>query len=182
MIGRQKKDLPLANEKIRFDKMQVITESGENRGIMSRRDALALAAEAHLDLVLIAEHGGEGYPVVKILDMGKMLYERKKQFGEAKKKQHIVQIKEIQMRPKIADHDFQTKMKQAIRFLQEGKHIKISLEFKGREASMKDEHGGLLFEKVLKVLEEGDFGGKAVLLESDFQSPKLWSRVYALKK
>ena len=135
MIGRQngqRRDLPLANEKIRFEKMQLITASGENGGIVSRRDALNAAHDAQLDLVIIAEHGGDGYPVAKIMDLGKMLYERKKQQTDARKRQHVVQVKEIKLRPKIAEHDFQTKMNQAIRFLQEGKHVKVSLVFRGR--------------------------------------------------
>lgn len=182
MLGRQKRELPLANEKIKFDKMQVITQDGENRGLLSRREALSLAHDAQLDLVLISERGNEGFPVAKLMDLGKMVYEKKKQQSEARKKQHIVQVKELKMRPKIAEHDFQTKMNQAIRFLQEGKHVKVSLVFRGREASMKDEHGEALFVRVSRAFAAGDFSGKAVFQESETQAPNLWSRVFSLKK
>lgn len=185
MIGRQtgqKRELPLANEKIKFEKMQLITSDGENRGIVSRRDALSAAYEAHLDLVIIAERGGDGFPVAKLMDLGKMLYEKKKQQADARKRQHVVQVKEIKIRPKIAEHDFITKMNQAIRFLQEGKHVKVSLVFRGREASMKDEHGDKLFERTSRALAAGDFGGKTVFQESETIAPNLWSRVFGLKK
>ncbi len=185
MIGRQngqKRDLPLANEKIKFEKMQLITADGENKGVVTRRDALTAAHDAQLDLVLIAERGGDGYPVAKIMDLGKMLYEKKKQQNDARKRQHVVQVKEVKIRPKIAEHDFQTKMNQAIRFLQEGKHVKVSLVFRGREAAMKDEHGSALFERTMRALAAGDFGGKTIVQESEAQAPNLWSRVFALKK
>lgn len=185
MIGRQngqKRDLPLANEKIKFEKMQLITADGENKGVVTRRDALTAAHDTQLDLVLIAERGSDGYPVAKIMDLGKMLYEKKKQQNDARKRQHVVQVKEVKIRPKIAEHDFQTKMNQAIRFLQEGKHVKVSLVFRGREAAMKDEHGGALFERTIRALSAGDFGGKTIVQESEVQAPNLWSRVFALKK
>lgn len=185
MLGRQngqKRELPLANEKIKFEKMQLIMADGTNRGIVSRRDALNAAHEAQLDLVVIAERGGDGYPVAKVMDLGKMLYEKKKQQADARKRQHVVQVKEIKIRPKIADHDFNTKMNQAVRFLQEGKHVKVSLVFRGREAAMKDEQGSVLFERVARALTAGDFGGKTVFQESEAHAPSLWTRVFALKK
>ncbi|HBL98703.1 TPA: translation initiation factor IF-3 [Candidatus Dependentiae bacterium] len=182
MIGRQKKDVPLANERIKFEKLQLIMQDGENRGIVSRREALAMAQEARLDLVVIAENGGEGLPVAKLIDLGKLQYERKKQQAEAKKKQHVVQIKEIKLRPKIAEHDFQTKMNQAIKFLAEGKHLKVTLFFRGREVAMKDEQGTSLFDRIFKTLTSADLGGKTVIQESETQAGSLWTRVFVVKK
>jgi translation initiation factor IF-3 len=178
----QKKDVVLANDKIRFDRVQLINHHGENQGIVSRREALQVAQEAGLDLVLIAEQGGEGVPVVKVLDLGKMLYEKKKQQMEARKKQHVIQVKEIKIRPKIAEHDYQTKMRQTATFLREGKHVKLTLVFRGREATMKNEQGPAFFERVDATLAAADFGGKTVAIESDLQTENLWSRVYILKK
>ncbi len=182
MIGRQKKDVPLANERIKFEKLQIISQDGENQGILNRREALQMAQDARLDLVVIAERGSEGFPVAKLMDLGKLQYERKKQQAEAKKKQHVVQIKEIKLRPKIAEHDFQTKMNQAIRFLQDGKHLKVTLFFRGREIAMKDEHGNSLFERVFKTLTSADMGGKTVVQESETQAGSLWTRVFVVKK
>lgn len=180
--GKQKKEVLLANDKIRFDHVQLITHEGKNLGVVSRREALQAAHEAQLDLVIIAEQGAEGYPVAKLIDLGKMQYEKKKQQAEAKKKQHIVQVKEIKLRPKIADHDFQTKLKQGVRFLQEGKHLKITLMFRGREAAMKHEVGAQMFERIRAILDAGSYDGKAVSQESDMQTSNFWTRVFGLKK
>lgn len=179
---QQKKETHIANEKIRYEHLQLISHDGKNYGVVTRREALQHAAEAHLDLVLIAEQGGEGYPVAKIMDLGKMQYEKKKQQAEAKKKQHIVQVKEVKIRPKIAENDFQTKMKQGIRFLQEGKHLKVTLMFRGREATMKEESGAVLFERVRQALDSASYDGKTVVQESDMQTSNFWTRVYGLKK
>ena len=111
----------------------------EISGILSRDEALKLARQADLDLVLLSEKGGEGQPVVKIMDFGKALYAKKKQLAEAKKHQKVIEVKELKLRPKIGEHDYQTKMNQAIQFLKEGKHLKVTLMFKGREAAMRDE-------------------------------------------
>lgn len=182
MIGKEKQDLPLANERIRFDRIQVIDQDGENRGVVSRREALEIARSAQLDLVLITERGGAGAPVAKVMDLGKMLYEKKKQSSEAKKKQHIIQVKEIKLRPKIADHDFLTKINRAVGFLQEGKHVKVTLVFRGREATMKYEVGGAFFKRIMDVLEAADYNGRTVVQESDSQAGTMWSRVFVLRK
>jgi len=97
--------------------VQLINQNGENIGVISRDEALKLAAQADLDLVMIAPKGSEGMPVVKIMDFGKALYEKKKKQAEAKKKQKIIQVKELKFRPKIGEHDFLTKMKRGIEFL-----------------------------------------------------------------
>lgn len=175
---------PLINDKIRFDKLQLITHTGENVGVVTRFEALSAAKEAGLDLVLIAQQGNDGFPVAKIMDFGKLQYEKKKQASKAKEKQQIIQIKEVKLRPKIAEHDFQTKMNMAIRFLQEGKHVKVTLEFRGREIDMRLTTGEALFKKIEGNLEMADFAGKSIAKKDDTSVPgaKLWSRIYSLKK
>lgn len=170
----------LINERIRYDKMQLITHDGVNEGVVSRDVALRMAREAGMDLVIIAEQGKEGAPVAKIMDYGKVLYAKKKQQADAKKKQHVIQVKELKLRPKIGEHDFQTKMNQAIDFLHEGKRVKFTLTFRGREITMKGERGGQLFDRIQKTLEESDVASQ-LLQEKDAQTDTMWSRVYYLK-
>ena len=175
---------PLINDKIKFEKLQLITATGENAGVVSRFEALNAAKEAGLDLVLIAQQGNEGFPVAKIIDFGKLQYEKKKQAAKSKEKQQIIQIKEVKIRPKIAEHDFQTKMNMMIRFLQDGKHVKVTLEFRWREIERRQVTGDALFKKIESILEATDFGGKTVVKkdEAPLSGAKLWSRIYSLKK
>ena len=168
------------NENIRFDKMQVISFDGNNLGILSRDEAIGLAKSRNLDLVLIAPSGGEGVPVTKIMDFGKVQYAKKKQAAEAKKSQKTIQIKEVKIRPKIGEHDYQTKIHQAIDFLTTGKHVKITLMFRGREVAMKEERGKELFDKVDASFAQA--GLTKIVAEKDSKSTHLWSRVYLLKK
>lgn len=179
-MKENKENLPLINEQVRFPRVQVITRDGENLGVISRAEALAIAERAELDMVLIAEMGKEGAPVVKIMDFGKVLYEKKKKQTEAKKKQKVVQVKEIKLRPKIGEHDYQTKMKHAFDFLQEGKHVKISVFFRGRENVTKIERGTEIFDKVNKTFEELGIL-KDLVQERDAQMGQVWSRIYYLK-
>ncbi len=169
----------LINEKIKFDKMQVISFDGKNLGVILRDEALRIARQADLDLVLLAEQGADGFPVTKIMDFGKALYAKKKQQNEAKKSQKIIQVKEIKMRPKIAEHDYTTKVNQAIEFLKDGKHVKFTLMFKGREAVMREERGSEIFKKIDTSFEEA--GLTRIVAEKDSKTPQLWSRVYFLK-
>jgi translation initiation factor IF-3 len=179
-LKENKENLPLMNEQIRFPRLQVISSEGENLGVISRADALLLAERSELDMVLIAEMGKEGAPVVKIMDFGKELYEKKKKQVEAKKKQKVVQVKEIKLRPKIGCHDYQTKMKQALDFLQTGKHVKISVFFRGRENVTRNERGTEMFDRISKTFE--DFGIlKDLVQERDSQIGQVWSRIYYLK-
>lgn len=181
-VAKAKNDaaISLINEKIRYDKMQLITHDGKNEGIVSRDAALRMAREAGLDLVIIAEQGKDGIPVAKIMDHGKALYAKKKQIADAKKKQHVIQVKELKIRPKIGEHDFQTKMNQAIDFLQEGKRVKFTLVFKGREVMMKDERGNEIFDKISKAFESSPVAS-SLMQEKDAVTDSLWSRVYYLK-
>jgi len=168
------------NENIRGQNLQLIDENGINQGVLPRDEALRLAREADLDLVLLSETGAEGAPVVKIMDFGKALYEKKKKLAEAKKHQKIIQVKEVKFRPKIGAHDFQTKMKRAIDFLKTGKHVKITLMFRGRELANKYERGTELFERIHKVFEENDML-KDLVQEKDSRAGQFWSRIYYIK-
>lgn len=168
------------NENIRMPKVQVIDESGVNRGVLSRDEALRLATEAELDLVLLSDSGAEGAPVVKIMDFGKALYEKKKKLAEAKKRQKVIQVKEVKLRPKIADHDYETKMNRGIEFLRAGKHLKITLMFRGREMATKRERGQEIFDRINQTFQEHDIL-KELVQEKDSRAGQFWSRIYFLK-
>lgn len=170
----------LVNEKIRFDKMQVISSDGRNLGVLTRAEALNLAREEELDLVLLSEGGSQGVPLAKVMDFGKSLYAKKKQLADAKKNQKTVQVKEVKLRPKIGEHDYQTKLNQAVSFLKEGKHVKFTLMFRGREAATRDQRGAELFSKIDQTF--ADAGLTKIISEKDSKSGSMWSRVYLLKK
>lgn len=177
-IKSEKNTQPI-NENIRFPRVQLITHEGQNIGVVSRDEALKLAHLAGLDLVLIAESGSDGYPLTKIMDFGKALYAKKKKQNEAKKHQKIIQVKEIKLRPKIGEHDFKTKMNQAVQFLQDGKHLKVTVAFRGREIVNKEERGAQLFEKIDSFLKEN--GLTNLMQEKDSKLGQLWSRTYYMK-
>jgi translation initiation factor IF-3 len=180
MLKDKKENVPLINQQIRAENVQLITQDGENIGLVSRNQALRQAEEAGLDLVLIAQSGKDGIPVVKIMDFGKVLYEKKKKTLEAKKHQKVIQIKEIKMNPKIGEHDYITKIKQAVQFLTTGKRVKITLSFKGREIATKEARGTELFAKIEKSFGEHDLADDLVQ-EQDSKMGKMWSRIYYLK-
>ncbi len=121
----------LINEEIRGKEFRVIGDEGDQLGILSREEALELAEEKNLDLVCIAPKASP--PVCKLMDYGKYRYEMKKRDKEAKKKQKNNQVKEIRLSTFIEDHDIQVKGKTAIKFLQDGDKVKVSLRFRGRE-------------------------------------------------
>ena len=178
MLKERRESGPLINQQIRAENVQLITQDGENVGMVSRNQALRLAEEAGLDLVLIAAK--DDVPVVKIMDFGKVLYEKKKKTIEAKKHQKVIQIKEVKMSPKIGEHDYQTKIKQAIQFLTTGKRVKVTLSFRGREMATKEARGSELFNKIQKSFEEQDLASNLVQ-EQDAKMGKMWSRIYYLK-
>ena len=113
--------------------MRVTSAEGEQLGIMATRDALRLAEEQHLDLVEIAPKAKP--PVCRIMDFGKYRYEQQKREKEAKKKQKVINIKEVKLRPNIEQHDFDVKLKNATRFLADGDKVKVTIMFRGREMS-----------------------------------------------
>ena len=125
------KEGPHANREIRVPRVQLIDDEGQNRGIVSIEDALRAAEDAGLDLVEIAPNSEP--PVCKITDLGKMKYQSQKKAAEARKRQKTIEIKEIKMRPNIDDHDYETKMKAARRFFDDGDKVKVTLRFRGRE-------------------------------------------------
>ena len=175
-----KKDIQPINKQIRAAKVQLILDEGTNVGVVPIAEALQKAAEAGLDLVQIALKGKDDIPVVKIMDFGKSLYEKKKKSGEAKKHQKVILVKEVKISPKIGEHDFQIKMKQAVQFINDGKRVKISLFFRGREAASKQERGTELFEKVNQIFQAHGLSADLVQ-EEDTNSSKLWSRIFYLK-
>ena len=121
------------NEQIKANKVQVIDEQGEKRGVMGIHDALDLAYEKKLDLVLVAPNAE--IPVCKIMNYGKYKFEQSKKEKEAKKKQKIFEIKEIRITPNIEQHDFEFKLKNAQKFIEDGNKVKITVRFRGREVN-----------------------------------------------
>ncbi|PDO09754.1 MAG: translation initiation factor IF-3 [Candidatus Reconcilbacillus cellulovorans] len=119
------------NEEIRAREVRVIGVNGEQLGIMNIRDALQLAADANLDLVNVAPMAKP--PVCRIMDYGKYRYEQQKKEKEARKNQKTVDIKEVRFSATIEDHDFQTKMRNVVKFLKEGDKVKLTVRFRGRE-------------------------------------------------
>jgi translation initiation factor IF-3 len=113
-----------------------VGEDGEQIGVVSLQTAKEKAAEAELDLVEVAAKARP--PVVRLMDWGKARYERQKAAREAKKKQHTVELKEVQLRPRTDDHDFEVKLKRARRFLNEGNVVRVVLRFRGRELRQAD--------------------------------------------
>lgn len=127
------KDSLRINEEIRAKEVRVTSNAGEQIGIMPVRDALRMAAEQQLDLVEVAPMAKP--PVCRIMDFGKFKYEQQKRDKETKKKQKVVTIKEVKLRPNIEDHDFNVKKKNAQRFLEDGDKVKVTIMFRGRELS-----------------------------------------------
>ena len=122
---------PRINDEIRVPQVRLIDDRGEMLGVMSAREALIRAYDVGLDLVEISPNAVP--PVCKILDYGKYKYEQQKKANEARKKQKVVEIKEIKVRPNIDDHDYDVKMKQMRNFIGEGDKVKVTLRFRGRE-------------------------------------------------
>ncbi len=122
---------PRVNRQIRISPLRVIAADGSQLGIMDVDAALSLAQEQGLDLVEVAAMARP--PVVRIMDYGKFKFEQAKQARLAKKKQHVIHLKEVKYRPGIDDHDFETKTRHARRFLEEGNKVKVTLMFRGRQ-------------------------------------------------
>ena len=139
------KDGPRINDEIRVREVQLIDASGHNHGPTPIQTALEMAQAAGLDLVEIAPNSAP--PVAKLLDYGKYKYQAQKKAAEARKKQHVVEIKEIKLRPMIDDHDYDVKMRSMKRFFEEGDKVKITLRFRGREMAHQD-IGAKLLERV----------------------------------
>ncbi|AIL12742.1 translation initiation factor IF-3 [Candidatus Paracaedimonas acanthamoebae] len=124
------------NEAIRTPKIRLIDENGNMVGIVNVREALDMAAEAGLDLVEISPNVDP--PVCKILNYGKFKYEAQKKKAQERKKQKIIEVKEVKLRPMIEEHDYQTKLRNMKRFIEEGDKVKVTLRFRGREMDHQD--------------------------------------------
>ena len=127
---------PRVNRDIRAVQVQLIDGEGQNRGVVNLADAQKLAEEAGLDLVEIVPNASP--PVCKILDFGKYRFLEQKKSAEQRKRQKIVEIKEIKLRPGIDDHDYEVKMRSVFRFFEEGDKVKVTLRFRGREMAHQD--------------------------------------------
>ena len=137
MLAPPVKSGPRYDTMIQSDKVRVIDENGENLGVMYTREAIEQANEIGLNLVEISPNADP--PVAKFLDVGKHRYEAQKKANAARKTQKTQDIKEIKMRPNIDDHDYDTKMKKVVEFLEEGDKVKLTMRFRGREMA----HGQL---------------------------------------
>ncbi|WP_245794934.1 translation initiation factor IF-3 [Thioclava marina] len=142
------------NGRIRAPEIRLIGADGENVGVVSPRDAMAMAEEAGLDLVEISPNANP--PVCKIMDFGKFKYEQQKREAEARKKQKIIEIKEVKFRPGTDIHDYEVKMKNVMKFLTNGDKVKVTLRFRGREMA----HQNLGLELLNRVKEDVGEAGK----------------------
>ena len=130
VISRRKVQGDLVNENIRFKEVLVIGPEGEQLGILTRKEALDKASEYELDLFCVSP--GANPPVCKILDYGRHRYEMQKRAREAKKNQHVTQLKSLRLSPVIDEHDFNTKLRQARGWLESGMKVKVDMRFRGR--------------------------------------------------
>ena len=152
------------NDEIRDKEVRVISDNGEQLGIMSAAEALRVAEERDLDLVKIAP--GSNPPVCKIMDYGKYRFEQSKREKEAKKNQHVIEVKEIRMSPSIGENDFNTKLKNGQKFLAGGDRLKVTVRFRGREMAHTN-----IGEQLLR-----DFAAKCADIANLDKQPKLEGR------
>ncbi len=167
----------VVNSQIKDSQIRLITETGDNLGLVPTRDAMSRAESVGLDLVKIGEQ--DSVTVAKIMDFGKYLYIKKKQQGEAKKRQKTIQIKEVKFRPNIGDQDYMVKFKRALEFLHDGKRVKFTLQFRGREKSMMREIGTEFFQRI-----DNDLKGEniaSLVAEKEQRGKPFWSKVYFIK-
>ncbi len=163
-----RKDGPRINEEIRAREVHLIDRDGANKGTVAIADALAAAQATGLDLVEISPNATP--PIVKILDFGKWKYQEQKKAAEARKKQKVVEVKELKYRPMIDDHDYDVKMRAMARFFEEGDKVKITLRFRGREMAHQELGTRLLQRvkedtaKMAKVEMEPRFEGRQMVM------------------
>ena len=136
MAAPPTRDGPRVNEEIRIPQVRLIDQDGEMQGVLTVREAMQRAFMVGLDLVEISPNADP--PVCKILDFGKFKYEQQKKRNEAKKKQKVIEIKEIKVRPNIDENDYQVKMRAMKSFIEEGDKVKVTLRFRGREMARQD--------------------------------------------
>jgi translation initiation factor IF-3 len=148
MTAPPSRDGPRVNDEIRAPQVRLIDQDGEMQGVMTARDAWLRAQSVGLDLLEISPNADP--PVVKILDFGKYKYELQKKKNEAKKKQKVIEIKEIKVRPNIDENDYQVKLRAMKSFIGEGDKVKVTLRFRGREMA----HQDIGFKLLLRVRNE----------------------------
>ena len=159
---------PSVNRDIRAVQVQLIDGEGGNRGVVNLADAQRLAEESGLDLVEIVPNASP--PVCKILDFGKYRFLEQKKSAEQRKRQKIVEIKEIKLRPGIDEHDYEVKMRSVFRFFEEGDKVKVTLRFRGREMAHQELGTQLLNRvrddnsKIAKIEQEPRFEGRQVVM------------------
>jgi translation initiation factor IF-3 len=150
-LSRKREDKTLLNEQIRASEVRCVGDDGEQYGVISRDEALRIADEEGLDLVLIAPQANP--PVCKVMDYGKFRYQQEKKKKEAKKKQTKIEVKEIKLSVKIAQNDIDYKVKHAREFLEKGKHVKFRVFLRGRE--MANPKAGIeVLEGVIPMIED----------------------------
>jgi translation initiation factor IF-3 len=164
---------PRVNEEIKVPTIRLVDADGEMVGVVSVQEGLQMAEEVGLDLVEVSPAADP--PVCKILDYGKYKYAEQKKRNEARKKQKVIEIKELKMRPGIEEHDYQTKMRSMVRFLDEGDKVKITIRFRGREMAHQD-----LGAKVLVRIQE-DIGELAKVEQSPRTEGRMMTMVIAPK-
>ncbi|MBS4761697.1 translation initiation factor IF-3 [Carnobacteriaceae bacterium zg-ZUI252] len=126
----------MVNDGIRAKELRVITETGEQLGVMSKAQALKIADDSNMDLVLVSPNAQP--PVARVMDYGKYRFEQQKRERESRKNQKVVTIKEVRLSPTIDDNDFQTKLRNGRKFLEKGDKVKVSIRFKGRAITHKE--------------------------------------------
>ena len=136
MQAQPTREGPRVNEEIRVPQVRLIDEEGEMQGVLTTREAMGRAFAVGLDLLEISPNADP--PVVKILDYGKFKYEQQKKKNEARKKQKIIEIKEVKVRPNIDENDYQVKLRAMRSFIEEGDKVKVTLRFRGREMAHQD--------------------------------------------
>jgi translation initiation factor IF-3 len=162
------KDGPRINDDIREREVRLIDKDGANRGTVPIAEALSIAQEAGLDLVEISPNVKP--PVCKLLDFGKFKYQEQKKQAEARKRQKVVEVKEVKFRPMIDDHDYDVKMRSMLRFFEEGDKVKVTLRFRGREMAHQELGIRLLerlkgdTDKVAKVEMDARFEGRQMIM------------------
>ena len=142
------KDTTIINERIRARELRTIDDTGEQLGIIPAREALRIAQEKGLDLVLVAADANP--PVAKIMDYGRHKFETEKKNREARKKQHVVSLKELTLSYKIGEHDYQVRLRSLQKFLKEGDKVKVTIRFRGREV----QHLGLANELLMRFFRD----------------------------
>lgn len=167
------------NEEIRIREVRVTGADGEQLGIMQTKDALKLAEDLHLDLVEVAPKARP--PVCRIMDFGKYRYEQQKRDKEARKKQKVITIKEVKLRPNIEQHDFDVKLKNAQRFIEEGNKVKVTVMFRGRELSH-PELGSTILNKMSEALGDTVSVERTAKLEGKNMTMILSPKVQKAKK